>query len=381
MKKLIIRNKKVRLAVVMLLTGLAFYLIAIGYLTNKPIVVQVDLQNTRSYLEGKKVYLGDQDSKKFLDSAIVKDGKFRLSISSGRDFMPFAAAMLYATGDPSHPYWLLGYKNPFVSKTFVSNFYMDRGTMNFVVDTSSSFKKKEVIDLRFTNMNLQTKAFYKSSIFKTGPKKSGEALTYNTDLIKKYPESIHLLRQLDWQKSNFKDPELKHLLSLFDASVHRSILFQNLNKYITYKNETGETFPADISLTRPDNSKTNSVLDPGKYNLVVFWASWCGPCRQEIPQIKKLYQDHKDKLNVTSISIDTKEDQWKSAVAKENMPWSQLLMTRDSSFVKLDKKYNLNAIPIWVLLDSHGKLIDKQVGLYQGKDAVDYKVASYIEQQ
>ncbi|MEO6283189.1 MAG: TlpA disulfide reductase family protein [Dyadobacter sp.] len=381
MRNIIIRNKKVRLLVVTLLTGLAGYLIATTYIANKPVVIQVDLQNTHSYLEGKKVYLGDQETKAFLDSTLVKNGKFKLSISPSKNFVPFEAAMLYATGNPSNPYWLLGYKNPFRSKTFMSNFYVDRGTMNFTVDTSSAVKKKEMIALKFTNMNVQTEACYKMMNFKAGPKKSVETVAYNTTIIEKYPASIHLLRQLDWQKSNFEDPDLKHLLSLFDASVHRSTLFGNLNKYISYKNETGEIFPTDIALKKPDNSKTSSVLDPDKYNLVVFWASWCGPCRQEIPQIKKLYADHQDKLSVTSISIDRKEDQWRSAVAKEKMPWSQLLMTRDSSFVKLDKKYNLNAIPVWVLLDSQGKLIDKQVGLHQGKDAIDYKVASYMEQQ
>jgi thiol-disulfide isomerase/thioredoxin len=379
MKNIIIRNKKAQLVVVTLLTGLAGYLIAVGYIANKRVVVEVDMENNHSYLEGKKVYLGDQDTKMFLDSAIVKDGKFRFSINPGKDFMPFEAAMMYATGNPQQPYWLLGYKNPFRHKTFMSNFYVDRGTMNFVVDTSSSVKKKEMIALRFTNINTQTEAFYKTIIFKPNSKQSAATLNYNTELIKKYAKSIHLLKQLNWQKSNFEDPELKHLLSLFDPSIHRSRLYGDLNTYIDYKNVTGDVFPADISLTKPDNSKTSAVLDPKKYNLVVFWASWCGPCRQEIPQIKKLYADHNAKLNVTSISIDRKEDQWRSAVAKENMPWSQLLMTRDSSFIKLDKKYNLNAIPVWVLLDSQGKLIDKQVGLHQGKDAIDYKVASYIE--
>jgi thiol-disulfide isomerase/thioredoxin len=379
MKNIIIRNKKAQLVVVTLLTGLAGYLIAMGYIANKRVVVEVDMENNHSYLEGKKVYLGDQDTKMFLDSAIVKDGMFRFSINPGKDFMPFEAAMMYATGNPKRPHWVLGYKNPFRHKTFMSNFYADRGTMNFVVDTSSSFKKKEVIDLRFTNMNLQTEAFYKSPIFKTDNRTSAETVAYNTAIIAKYPASVHLLRQLNWQKAEFEDKELKYLLSLFDAAIHRSASYENLNKYIGYKNKTGETFPADISLTTTDNSKTNSVLDPKKYNLVVFWASWCAPCRQEIPQIKKLYEGHKNNLNVTSISIDRKEDQWRSAVAKENMPWLQLLMTRDSSFVKLDKKYNLNAIPVWVLLDSQGKLIDKQVGLHQGKDAIDYKVASYME--
>lgn len=91
--------------------------------------------------------------------------------------------------------------------------------------------------------------------------------------------------------------------------------------------------------------------------LVIFWASWCGPCRDEIPAMKKIYAEYKSKgINLVSISIDHDRKAWKKAVALEKMPWPNLsnLPGDDNEILK---KYNINGIPAIFLLDAKNTVI------------------------
>jgi thiol-disulfide isomerase/thioredoxin len=340
------------------------------------IVINVDLKNAHSYIEGKKVFFGRQDNKEWLDSTIVKDGKFSFLVKTGDDFIPFEAAMLYETGDKNYPYRLLGYKNPYKERTFTSSFYVERGTMNLVVDSTSKMLKEEMIEFQFVNINKQTEAFYRSFVF--SPKQDSKSQKYNADIIKKFPNSIALLDQLDFQKKAMPDKELKELLAVFDESVHKSALYQQLIAHINYKDVDKGLFPSDVTLYRPDLTEMRSVIDEKKYNLIVFWASWCGPCRKEIPQIRNLYDNHRNKLNIVSISVDKKDDAWQKALDAEKMSWTQALLKRDSSYIKFDKKFGLSSIPVWVLFDKNGKAIAQHMGLEEGDEAIDKKVVAYL---
>lgn len=110
---------------------------------------------------------------------------------------------------------------------------------------------------------------------------------------------------------------------------------------------------------QPDaNGKTFSLSDfKGKYVLVDFWASWCTPCRTEIPELKSVYEKYKDKnFTILSISLDNDKEKWMEAMANEQMPWLQL------SDLKADqnsaaKTYKVLGIPANFLIDPNGKII------------------------
>jgi len=113
--------------------------------------------------------------------------------------------------------------------------------------------------------------------------------------------------------------------------------------------------------TFPDiNGKLVSLSSfKGKYVLIDFWASWCGPCRSESPNVQKQYQLYKDKgFEVVSVSIDKKADDWKKAVQQDNLKGT-ILHAVDSKKVMQD--YTFSGIPYMVLLDKEGKIIAKNV--------------------
>ena len=113
----------------------------------------------------------------------------------------------------------------------------------------------------------------------------------------------------------------------------------------------------NLVLETPEG-KTISLADvvlPGKYNFIDFWASWCGPCRAAIPSVKQLYKKLGDKLNVISISVDKKRQNWEKAMKEENMPWQQYLVPQ-SSMKALKDGYYIRFIPSLVVIDPDGNI-------------------------
>ena len=90
-----------------------------------------------------------------------------------------------------------------------------------------------------------------------------------------------------------------------------------------------------------------------KYILIDFWASWCNPCRKEIPNIKKLYAQYASEgFEVISISIDKKKTDWEKAVKEEQLKWPNFL---DETGVA--KLYKVRAVPTMYLIDAEGRMV------------------------
>jgi len=114
----------------------------------------------------------------------------------------------------------------------------------------------------------------------------------------------------------------------------------------------------DFAITATDGTakKFSDCIVAGKYNFIDFWASWCGPCRMAIPEVKKMHEEVGDKLNIVSVSVDAKSDDWKRAMDEEKMPWSQYLVPKESMKI-LHEAYMINAIPDLLIIDPEGKVV------------------------
>nr|WP_287897004.1 TlpA disulfide reductase family protein [Prevotella sp.] len=113
----------------------------------------------------------------------------------------------------------------------------------------------------------------------------------------------------------------------------------------------------DLLLETTDGQPVHlkNVVIPGKYNFIDFWASWCGPCRAAIPSVKQLQQKLGDKLNIISISVDKKRQDWERAMEVEKMTWGQYLVPL-SSMKALKDNYYVKFIPSLVVVDPEGNI-------------------------
>jgi len=123
--------------------------------------------------------------------------------------------------------------------------------------------------------------------------------------------------------------------------------------------KTGNPVP-DFTFQTVEGKSTSLSKYKGKTLVLDFWASWCGPCRKEIPNMKKLYGEYKQKgVEFLSVSIDAKKEAWTKALSEENMAWPQGWTTDAGKAVM--EAYQFGGIPFILVIDKDGNLYRKNV--------------------
>ena len=122
----------------------------------------------------------------------------------------------------------------------------------------------------------------------------------------------------------------------------------------------GDVLPDfEVLNTDLDTVKLSELIEKGHYTLVELWASWCGPCRSDIPHLKETYQRYHEKgFDIISVSIDDDMEAWLKAVKDEKMAWTQVCGAKGESFNKeCMRRFGVRGVPSCVLVDKEGKVI------------------------
>ena len=121
------------------------------------------------------------------------------------------------------------------------------------------------------------------------------------------------------------------------------------------------TMAPEINLATPTGPKLALSSLRGKYVLIDFWASWCGPCRQENPNVVKAYNQFKDKgFTIYSVSLDQDKAKWERAIASDGLTWNHVSDLAGWNSVA-GAAYGVKAIPQSFLIDPQGKIIAKNL--------------------
>jgi thiol-disulfide isomerase/thioredoxin len=149
-------------------------------------------------------------------------------------------------------------------------------------------------------------------------------------------------------------PDQKPVYEQFSPAAKKSYYGQVVDNDLNPKTLIG-TSVANFGLKDKDGKAYNvkDIVAGKKYILIDFWASWCAPCRKEIPNLKTAYTAYAEKgFEILSISIDKDEKAWQKALVQENMQWHNLL---DDN--KVSNTFNVKTIPATYLVDSKGVII------------------------
>ena len=187
---------------------------------------------------------------------------------------------------------------------------------------------------------------------------------FNTgvNFIRKYPESpVALYVAKTLKVTAYGRDKAQEIASLFSDAIKTTLQGQQAIKALLehplYKNDKLPDF--DVLTTEQKVVKLSTLLKKEHYTLVELWASWCGPCRADIPHLKETYDKYHDKgFEIVSISIDDNVDDWLKAVKQENMPWIQVCGANGKSYEKeCMELFGVTGVPSCVLIDGKGRVV------------------------
>ena len=156
--------------------------------------------------------------------------------------------------------------------------------------------------------------------------------------------------------------ETTNYFNKLDKSILETKRGQKLSELIKVTNtvKIGKKAP-NFSAPSPEGKPISLNESLGKVTIIDFWASWCGPCRQENPNVVAMYNElHEKGLNIIGVSLDRDGDKWKEAIAKDGLTWPQISNLKFWQ-EPIAEQYNVKSIPATFILDENGIIVARDL--------------------
>ena len=289
---------------------------------------------TNNFENGKVLYLKDNLSEKIIDSAIVTNNEF-----------------LFKTKISKFPSRVLLYNKEF---SHWRDIWIENNKMIFDA-SQSDFKNAKVSGSASENL---VQKLYENA----GGLSFEERNKLEKDFVKDNPNSVVSAFILSVFSRDWGREFTKESYERFSGDIKKSEYGNRISNYITLNRdvEIGDQYSNVVMNDKNGNPKELSKL-LGEVTLLEFWASWCGPCRKENPDLLKIYEKYKTKgFQIVAISLDKDKEKWQSAIEKDGLSWSNFC-----DFEVWESKaalmYGVYAVPENFLIDKNGKIVARNI--------------------
>lgn len=272
----------------------------------------------------------------------------------------------------------LSFANYIIPGRKSSNFYLSDTTIIFS-GAYDSTKRQQTFTINRTSENDVFLGEFTRLLFRGGivrPTTVDSMVSY----VKAYPNSQYLLNEVYERRRWLSGKELMPIVNAFSPENLNSAIGTKLTIYL--ENKLGEESHSEYqNLTLKDRAGKDAkifeqLMDA---NLIIFWTSWCVPCRREMPILKKLYDTLKAQgvsIQFTHVSVDTKKDLWEKADKQVAFPWRSLWAPNEETVAKA---YNYG-LPSNHLVTKDKRIYRIDVRNQEGIDAI-YKALGLIPQK
>lgn len=244
--------------------------------------------------------------------------------------------------------------------------------------TYSGSKKAEEFSKFYNDLMEQNK------ILLSNPENTKEVYAKQANIYKNYietnKESGLVYSLMIGQLMQFKLNDQNSIIDLCSnlcLSVEESNIWANYLCKILAERQKKALSSSILSFTaidRDEKEYTERDIKPHKYVLVCFWASWCKPCKEELPQLKKIYEKYNSKgLEIVNISVDLQPVEWLEFTKTNPLPWLSLW----GNGHELTAKYDFQTIPFNIIADENGKVIKRE--LY--KEEIDKAIEELFNEE
>ena len=337
--------------------------------------------NVPETLNGKYVYLLNMDRGNTpIDSALVNGGKVALKTAFGQN--KFAIMAIERKNGMYFPVYLDNTNITF-DATGDTWTYTGSQTNNLLneYDQKKAPIEKEMAQINADYMEAKKKGEIpketRNEIYKRANDAEAKQQNLLTSIIKANTNNVASAFLLAQAYNNMEPETLQELVSL-QGSFRDTPQFKMVQQYAeSLKKSMPGTDFTHFEMEDPNGVKhsTKEFIGNGKYVLVDFWASWCGPCRAAMPSVKKLYDQYKDKgFDVLGVSFDNQKDAWVKAIDQLGLKWNHISDLKGWQCAAAGI-YGIRGIPFMLLVGPDGKIVARNLH----GEALQKKVAELIK--
>ena len=167
------------------------------------------------------------------------------------------------------------------------------------------------------------------------------------------------------ESAELSTADLRARLEQFPASLRKTKMLKAVEEKLIAQEQTeiGAPYIEIVAKDTNDNEVAfSSLVGEGKWVLIDFWATWCGPCRGEIPYLVEAYKKYADKgFEIYGVSLDNNVEAWKSYVAENDMTWVNVIGVNADKKSPSADAYGVSSIPSNFLISPEGKIVAKNL--------------------